>query len=498
MMDTSAESQQGTKAQLWSRHRRLFNIAAAVILCAAIIATAIAVPVAVSQHNASSRANAIQQTSTLAPVSTSYVRSIPPAPKPTPTTTATLTPTQNASDPCTCLGVFSNGTCYTTLAEAVNATSDNGVLLLARNTTVTDEILLEKSISLVGATCKGLPKPIVYVDMDIGPSGCVFRLAAEHQTLALENLNFQRLDDSGYASVARSPELSDETTIEEMGKSKQRTTLSIKKCSFSNFQTKSRGGAVFFIDRTDNLTITDSSFSENRVKLTELLYDGSGAVFVRTLVKDGVGTVKNSQFSDNKHEFFHGLGAGMGFYEIFGDFSLQNVKFTNNRCSAGAGFYVDSIRPGASVDIDCDFEGNVAESLTGFPESRGGAMWLKNIQGSVYISGSFVGNQCPNDRGGAIANNRLDAGGSVTVDAYFEDNQSTKGASVWDTQQGFSNAKIRFESGCEFKGNTCHGCEADGMIIRLMRPVTGPGAFTSGSDIIVTDADWDGNKLVYT
>eukprot|EP00123_Amoebidium_parasiticum_P017743 comp23972_c0_seq2/m.42510 comp23972_c0_seq2/g.42510 ORF comp23972_c0_seq2/g.42510 comp23972_c0_seq2/m.42510 type:complete len:459 (-) comp23972_c0_seq2:529-1905(-) len=429
------------------------------------------VPVAVSKNNSNAEPSTNTATtvdfnqSPAAAVTGSQSSKAPTAPTSTAAPTPTIVKKQMALCDCK-VGAYFNGSCYAQLADAITEMPDGGNITIPVTVTVTTEIPVTKSLTLLGATTCGVKgRPTINVDMN-APVGGALRLLKKDQVFTARNLKFQRVG-KGFSTAIRTPELAHKENVVDTHETGQQVALTIDGCEFTNFYTQARGGSAIWVEKVKAMNVVNSMFISNIVETEGYLYDGTGAIWIRTVPVGVTATIQNCRFEKNKHLYFHGLGAGAGFFEVFGKVVMKGNKFYNNVCSAGGGFYIDAIQPKASVSIEDDFQFN--QGVSAADEMRGGAMWLKDINGgTVYIGGDFANNVCPRDRAGAIANNRLEMGGRVTVNAVFEKNTCGKGGSVWDTLQGFRDSSITFAPGCQYSENS----SPDGWAIRLRRPVT--------------------------
>eukprot|EP00123_Amoebidium_parasiticum_P005574 comp16736_c0_seq1/m.15042 comp16736_c0_seq1/g.15042 ORF comp16736_c0_seq1/g.15042 comp16736_c0_seq1/m.15042 type:complete len:485 (-) comp16736_c0_seq1:404-1858(-) len=344
-----------------------------------------------------------------------------------PTTSASVTPRMQApssGNTCGTCPISIGSTCYNTLAEAITAAPDGGVIQISSDITVESEIEFSKSISLVGCGSH------IYASFN-GQSddAAILRLSGDGQSLKIKDLKFERKGE-GLASAIRTPELGDGSNAHDTTST---VAVTIEKSSFANFRVEARGGGAIFLGQVSELTISDCDFEGNSVQKWGTHYDGCGAVWVYRI--KGKVEITGSTFAENVHEFEHGLGGAFGADEVDAgaSLSIQDSMFRGNKAAGGGAIYISTIHPGADVVISGTFTDNTAvEQGWG---SRGGAIWVEFVCGNTEISGTFANNQAPNDRGGAIANNRIT--GKLTIEGDFEDNVSKLSGSVFDSVHGF-------------------------------------------------------------
>lgn len=114
-----------------------------------------------------------------------------------------------------------------------------------------------------------------------------------------------------------------------------------------------------------------------------------------------------------------GLGGALMFEQVQGKVDV-NAQFIGNLASDGGAMHVVRAHPGSVMNINGYYEKNEAHDF-GWG-SRGGALRIQNVEGTVNIDGTYIGNSAPINRGGVIAVNRFYAGGNMYVKGTYRDN----------------------------------------------------------------------------
>ena len=96
------------------------------------------------------------------------------------------------------------------------------------------------------------------------------------------------------------------------------------------------------------------------------------------------------------------------------------AKFIANVASDGGAMHVVRAHPGSVMNINGYYEKNVAYEF-GWG-SRGGALRIQNVEGTVNIDGTYFKNSAPVNRGGVIAVNRFYAGGTMYIRGTYKYN----------------------------------------------------------------------------
>lgn len=96
------------------------------------------------------------------------------------------------------------------------------------------------------------------------------------------------------------------------------------------------------------------------------------------------------------------------------------AKFIANVASDGGAMHVVRAHPGSFTTINGYYEKNEAHEF-GWG-SRGGALRIQNVEGTITIDGTYLNNSSPVNRGGVIAVNRFYAGGNMYIKGTYKYN----------------------------------------------------------------------------
>lgn len=396
------------------------------------------------------------------------------------------------------VAVQGNATCFKSLAAAIHAAPAGGVIELGEDIEVEEEIHFAKSIEI--RSCGEEPS-MVSVSLNATEGG-LLRPNGTNITVALTNVHFN-FTGEGYSSLLRTPAIpelpivGDMETWQEGGLKPEPlpaagypvVNVFVQNCHICNFKTLAIGGAAIHVAQPEWFVVVNSSFVNNTVVPHLKRFDAGGAIWVRNF--DGYRfTVNDSYFYNNHHEFEHGIGGAIGLnYLTKGLLEMHHTRFFNNTASAGGALFVEKIEEGTTMNVNGGvFQYNRAvERGWG---SRGGAMWLQSINGTVSIVGLFEHNMAEADRGAVISNNILQLSSSVELGGFFINNTCLKGGAVWDTlgSIGFADsAKMTILDNSIMSGNVANGTD---RVIRLKRPQTKDNVFFEQSE-------WAGKAVTF-
>eukprot|EP00123_Amoebidium_parasiticum_P015353 comp22924_c0_seq1/m.36288 comp22924_c0_seq1/g.36288 ORF comp22924_c0_seq1/g.36288 comp22924_c0_seq1/m.36288 type:complete len:488 (-) comp22924_c0_seq1:1664-3127(-) len=390
-------------------------------------------------------------------------------------------PTIKTSDAADC-GVAIGPKCYYNLVRALEEAEWGSTIVVSEDQTIKEEIKVSNSLTIVG---RG--RPTITVDItDARATSTAIRMTGDGQELVLSNLKFANVGK--YGSAVRSPELGDGEYPEDPSVT---SVLTVLNCDFNKFRTGTRGGATIHLGMTDKLIIHDTSIREGIVEdfsqLGKIQYEGGGSVWVANLF--GPVSILNSEFSDNANLYPHGLGGALTINFVNGNIDIIDSVFSSNKGAEGGALYIGGVEKGQTVKLDSTFEDNVSVYTEGW-SNKGGAAVIQFINGTVHVGGTFSNNVAQNDRGGAIANNRIREEGKVTIAAKFGHNTCGKGAAVWDTLQEFATGvSLTIDGSTSMTGNKAY----DGLdlVVRLRSVDNG------FKNIYMYESEWDGDKMTF-
>jgi len=186
-----------------------------------------------------------------------------------------------------------------------------------------------------------------------------------------------------------------------------------------NCQADADGGAIAALG-SSTLTVLDSTITQCRAE------SSGGAIHT-----EGPITVDNVNFTANHAS----VGAGLAVFAT-GIFTVENCRFEGNDATFGGGMYT-STDAASTVLIDrCDFIDNSAASSTSSVGSGGAIRFTVNGQ-RIVRSCRLLGNTCQ-DRGGGISVLNAVAGDSLLVENSFVSGNSAgaSGGGIDDTGTG--------------------------------------------------------------
>ncbi|MFB2881083.1 Calx-beta domain-containing protein [Floridanema aerugineum] len=178
--------------------------------------------------------------------------------------------------------------------------------------------------------------------------------------------------------------------------------VNVSKSTFSGNQSKNLAGGAIASLGIGTLTVTDSSFSDNKA------FGPGGAIYT-----EGSLTVANSDFTNNKSDFTGGAIASQD------TLIITKSTFSGNKSRNGGALSID----GTAKITDSTFSENTVEmsvggaisitskdtvtidrtTLTNNSANSGGAIWNNSI-GTVKITNSTIANNTAKYNGGGVSN----------------------------------------------------------------------------------------------
>ncbi|KNC86577.1 hypothetical protein SARC_01258 [Sphaeroforma arctica JP610] len=361
---------------------------------------------------------------------------------------------------CKCGGAVVNEVCYDTLEKAVDKAVNDDYVFIGGTHYVDKPIQFTYDLNFVGVLCSGDRAKLV-AKFDRQRGAILEAVRYNEQTILLANLDFTGTygnSNSGF-----------HTRGQAGASGGQRVSLGVYNTNFYDMSSK-RDGAGIFIGVAEALTISsDCTFENLKVATIEKGIYAGGPALTIAYVPPYANIDIDGTYFDNSARFVEGSkhsdGGVMHFSTVDGVVNIQ-------------GYYYN----------------NVA--------NQGGAIFVEELVGTMFINGHFEANQAIDDdygaRGGALRVVKLFADSQLQITGTFKDNRSAGKAAVLALNIVADRA-VAYLSG-RFEGNTASG---DGGVISVWSSTSMKGALVidgnsqfKDNTVTITNEE-PGSSLIY-
>ena len=226
-----------------------------------------------------------------------------------------------------------------------------------------------------------------------------------------------------------------------------KTTLTLKKCTFTSNTATQNGGAVYIY--VGKLTVGGSTFKYN------VAYNGGGAIYVSTTKL----IIKKSTFEKNKVQRSKKSGHGGAVYVCKKTSSIENSTFKTNTCLSKAckshGKATKYQFSGGAIYVSGGTSHNLTKCklISSKATNHGGALYYYQPASVILNKCTFKYNKVVYEDGAAISSN---AKKLVIKNSYFYKNHAYEDGGVMDSLSLNKNKAYITVTGCNFKANTAY------------------------------------------